>query len=164
VCHVKTHSQRRRLHETEIQRQGEYLYRPAKDGAMMICPPLQLGVLEHRKNTVNFAKNWRPHCLSWLWAPSLSAYRDTFLQLVPKGLRLLFKAQTRSFIQCLASALGPAKEAAPSVFCKTHGEKLFLLVCTSSSIRLSHQPCFPPSTFCNLFKHLPWLPRASIGY
>jgi hypothetical protein len=36
----------------------------------------------------------------------------------------------RSFIQCLASALGPAKEAAPSGFCKTHGEKLFLLVYT----------------------------------
>lgn len=56
----------------------------------------------------------------------------------------------RSFIQCLASALGLPKEAAPSVFRKTHGEKLFLFVYTSSPIRFNHQPYFPPSILQSL--------------
>jgi hypothetical protein len=146
----------------------------------MTCLPLQLGVLEHQKKDREHCKERCPLCLSWLRAPSLSAYRDKFFHLVSKGYAFFSKPNSllrsvgsalsaiaiisrRSPIQCLASAPGLPKEAAPSVFCKTHGEKLFLFVYTSSPIRFSRQPYFPPSTSCNLFKHLPWLPRASIG-
>jgi len=104
VCRVKTHSQRRRLHQTKIQRQDEYL----------------------------------SSCKRWCY--------DDVPALTVGGARITSR---RSFIQCLAGALGLPEEAAPSVFCKTHGEKLFF-VYTSSPIRFNHQPYFPPSILQSL--------------